>query len=417
MSLVTAHNHERHALTNDKDKRRFNVATSRAKDQMWLFHSVQPDDIKNHNDLRYKLLEHITTYNTPQFELRKLIPIKKLNEQPTPFRSWFEVEVYNDILARDCQVIPAYKVAGYEIDLVVLCADGTKIAVECDGDYWHSDKQYDKDMERQDILERAGWQFFRIRYSHYINDRNLATQGLWEILDSHSIKTEEAKTNQQDNLDQQKTKPQEKLVRGKQLEIIEPEPPPIFEQNKDKESQILLFLNLYQSGNYVISQTRKEDADFSLTIDKKYQNGYLLQCYDNGRINKFDVSVLSSRKLDREYKNGFNLTINNKIPKLLLIEKDEIIGITFVENGEKKFKAHLTETLPMKDNLSIQGRKVIYNEHFTGVRYDVISITEYSNIKKLVLKSFNTDGKKLSNKYYDREWQNLKKLINHDKYI
>jgi hypothetical protein len=36
----------------------------------------------------------------------------------------------------------------------------------------------------------------------------------------------------------------------------------------------------------------------------------------------------------------------------LLIKKDEIIGITFTENGERKFKAHLTEKLPTKDNLS-----------------------------------------------------------------
>jgi hypothetical protein len=35
-----------------------------------------------------------------------------------------------------------------------------------------------------------------------------------------------------------------------------------------------------------------------------YQQGYLLQCYDNGRMNKFDVSILLSRKLDKKYKNG-----------------------------------------------------------------------------------------------------------------
>jgi superfamily I DNA and/or RNA helicase len=37
LSLVTAHNHSRKALTTDKDKRRFNVAASRAKDQLCIF--------------------------------------------------------------------------------------------------------------------------------------------------------------------------------------------------------------------------------------------------------------------------------------------------------------------------------------------------------------------------------------------
>jgi very-short-patch-repair endonuclease len=60
------------------------------------------------------------------------------------------------------------------VDLVVFGADGTKIAIECDGDYWHGDDQFEKDMQRQEILERAGWQFFRILYSHYINDKHQA---------------------------------------------------------------------------------------------------------------------------------------------------------------------------------------------------------------------------------------------------
>jgi very-short-patch-repair endonuclease len=58
--------------------------------------------------------------------------------------------------------------SGYEIDLVVFGADGTKIAIECDGDYWHGDDQFEKDMQRQEILERAGWQFFRLG-SHIFN--------------------------------------------------------------------------------------------------------------------------------------------------------------------------------------------------------------------------------------------------------
>lgn len=40
LSLITANNHDRRAPTTDKDKRRFNVSVSRAKDQLWLFHSV-----------------------------------------------------------------------------------------------------------------------------------------------------------------------------------------------------------------------------------------------------------------------------------------------------------------------------------------------------------------------------------------
>jgi hypothetical protein len=43
-------------------------------------------------------------------------------------------------------------------------------------------------------------------------------------------------------------------------------------------------------------------------------------------MNKFDVSVLLSRKLDKKYQNGFNIKTNNKLPQLVLIKKDEMSG-------------------------------------------------------------------------------------------
>ncbi len=402
LSLVTAPNHDRRALTTDKDKRRFNVAASRAKDQLWLFHSVQLEDLTNCNDFRHKLLNYIVTYDTPESQQRRLIPVPNPKpmygeepKPPEPFRSWFEVEVYNDIINKSYNVEPAHKVAKYTIDLVVFCADGTKIAIECDGDYWHGDEQYEKDMQRQEILERAGWQFFRILYSHYINDKHQATAQLWDVLSNHSI--------------------QQKFTQEEQIKNIESEQLSIFKQSENKATKTL-FLNLYQSGNYIVSKNEKEDADFSLAIGEEYQQGYLLQCYDNGHINKFDVPVLLSRKLDKEYQNGFNIKTNDKLPQLLLIKKDEIIGIAFTENGERKFKAHLTEKLPTKDNLSIQGYKAIYNKNVvTNVQYNLIPITAYNDIKRVTLKSFSADGKKLNNKYYKKEWQSLEKLNNNTK--
>ena len=110
LSLITAHNHRRQALTDDNDKRRFNVAVSRAKEQVWLFHSVLLEDLSNKEDLRYKLLNHFLNLET------QTIPPSKIHErtmrtQPDPFESWFEVDVYNDIVTNNCKVIPQYKVA------------------------------------------------------------------------------------------------------------------------------------------------------------------------------------------------------------------------------------------------------------------------------------------------------------------
>jgi hypothetical protein len=49
------------------------------------------------------------------------------------------------------------------------------------------------------------------------------------------------------------------------------------------------------------------------------------------------------------------------------------------------------------------------------VQYNLIPITAYDDIKRVTLKSFSADGKKLNNKYYKKEWQSLEKLNNNTK--
>jgi len=181
LSLVTTRNHNRRALVSPADERRFNVAVSRAKEQAWLFHSVQLDDLINHEDLRYRLLDHFLNYKPTQIPVNELINCNS-EHPPEPFDSWFEVDVYNDLVRKGYPVIPQYKEAKgrYRIDLVIILGNGIKLAIECDGDKWHGPDRFRHDMERQKILERCGWQFFRIRASAYYFNREKATTPLWE---------------------------------------------------------------------------------------------------------------------------------------------------------------------------------------------------------------------------------------------
>ncbi|MCA8947102.1 MAG: hypothetical protein KDB29_12795, partial [Planctomycetes bacterium] len=64
LSLVVAGNQRIMPLTKEVDNRRFNVAASRARDQMWLFHSARLEDLKP-IDLRHKLLHQCLTPSDP----------------------------------------------------------------------------------------------------------------------------------------------------------------------------------------------------------------------------------------------------------------------------------------------------------------------------------------------------------------
>ncbi|WP_298360100.1 AAA domain-containing protein [Runella sp.] len=179
LSLVTATNHNRRALTTSEFERMFNVAVSRAVEQVWLFHSIQLEDLTNHDDLRYKLLSYFQNPLQPSITISK-----EIEGIPRPFDSQFEVDVYNEIVKREYTVTPQYSVSHYRIDLVVILPNGVKIAVECDGDKYHSTpEQIANDIARQKILERAGWQFFRVRGGDFYYNQEKALEQLWVLLE------------------------------------------------------------------------------------------------------------------------------------------------------------------------------------------------------------------------------------------
>ena len=418
LSLVTAHNHIRSSLVKPTDERRFNVAMSRAIEQVWLFHSVQLDDLSNTNDLRYKLLDHFKNYNSYQPILNTPIE-RRLGTQPEPFDSWFEVDVYNDIVSKQLNVIPQYEVAKgrYRIDLVALFPDGTKIAIECDGDKWHGAEQYENDMMRQKVLERCGWQFFRVRGYEYYTNRKKALEPLWkmipeieEIKEPVRIKEEDISSENEKENNSVEFKKTTSEPSSSNLIIDEPA---IIKEFSDQAisnsngSEILRYFNLYNSGSYVLTKNQPLEADYVIPISVNHSLGFIMQCYSSGYINKVHVSVLLSKRIGKEYMNGINR--NGDLTFLKVIESEKIVGIYFSENGQKKFKAHLTENISSREQLHLQGYKVIYND-FENIEFEFLPLEIKSDMSRLIYQSFTANGKPIDNNYYKTEWRFLKRL-------
>jgi very-short-patch-repair endonuclease len=174
------------ALTSRDDQRRFNVAASRARDQMLLFTSVRPDQLKS-NDLRRSLLGYMQNPPSWQEPPPRLDDVQEDIRQ-RPFDSLFEQRVFLRLRQRGYHVMPQYPVNGRRIDLVVVGAGG-RLAVECDGRAWHtSPDQVKEDLERERELRRLGWRFWRIRESEFCFDPDRALQPLWQELDRRGIK-------------------------------------------------------------------------------------------------------------------------------------------------------------------------------------------------------------------------------------
>jgi len=176
LSLVIANNVRFTALTRKDAQQRFNVAVSRAQNQLRLYHSVDLDDLSA-KDFRFRLLEYVLN---PKRISQELEDAESLCD------SQFEIDVLRMLLARGYTVRPQVQAGKYRIDLVVE-GMSNRLAIECDGDRWHGIDQWEEDRERQRTLERVGWIFWRIRGSEFYKDRNKALESLWSKLDDMHI--------------------------------------------------------------------------------------------------------------------------------------------------------------------------------------------------------------------------------------
>lgn len=194
LSLVAAPNVRIGPLTKPADERRFNVAASRARDQMWLFHSATSDDLSP-SCYRRRLLEYFlnpasavnsTLNDIDELHAAALRANRSIEKPPRPFDSWFEVDVALRIANKGFRVVPQYPIGEKKIDLMIEGARSC-LAVECHGDAWHGPDRFMEDAYRQRTLERQGWSFWIVRDSSFYADPEKAMESLWAELKTLGI--------------------------------------------------------------------------------------------------------------------------------------------------------------------------------------------------------------------------------------
>lgn len=92
-----------------------------------------------------------------------------------------------EIAGRQYRVVPQFPFAGKRIDLVIE-GQTSSLAVECDGDAVHGLDAYEQDSERQRLLERCRWRFWRIPASEFYANRERALSQLWPLLSEYGIR-------------------------------------------------------------------------------------------------------------------------------------------------------------------------------------------------------------------------------------
>jgi len=163
----------------DDFKKRFNVAASRARDQMWVVHSLNPDNELKAGDLRLRLIKHA---EDPQALVRQLATCAQRAD------SEFEREVIRRLTTAGYRVMAQWPVGAYRIDIVVIGENDAKAAIECDGDRFHPPEQLGADLARQSMLERLGWRFIRIRSTAFFSAPDRAMNSVFKRLDCLGVR-------------------------------------------------------------------------------------------------------------------------------------------------------------------------------------------------------------------------------------
>jgi very-short-patch-repair endonuclease len=147
------------------------VAASRARDQLWLFHSVQVGELTA-DDARALLLSYCQ-------RPRGLDPTPA--DPETLCTNDFERAVLLRLRERGLAPIPQFRIGAFRIDFVLPAPDGRRLAVECDGDRYHGAEAFTADLRRQAVLERVGnATFVRLRSSVFHRDPDVALAPVWE---------------------------------------------------------------------------------------------------------------------------------------------------------------------------------------------------------------------------------------------
>lgn len=153
---------------------------------MWVVYSLDQSTELKTGDLRRRLIEH--ALNPEALARNEAVALARA-------KSPFEKAVIQRLSAAGYKITAQHWVGAFRIDIVVEGANGTRLAVECDGDRFHRMEDLERDVDRQAVLERVGWTFERIRGSLFYRNADLAMKPVFERLRSMGITPREADAN------------------------------------------------------------------------------------------------------------------------------------------------------------------------------------------------------------------------------
>ena len=162
----------------DEAKKVFNVASSRACDQLWVVHSLKPDQDLKPGDLRYRLIKHA---QDPSGLRKKTIAKEEV------FKSDLQKTIFTELKNQGYRVSLNFEVGTQAIDVVAHGEGNERLAIQCDGDCIKTNEELVAEMEYYMTLRRLDWDIFHLRSSEHYTDPEKTLKRLLDRLNQADI--------------------------------------------------------------------------------------------------------------------------------------------------------------------------------------------------------------------------------------
>jgi hypothetical protein len=178
------------AMTARVHQRNYNVAVSRAEDQLLVFSSIPPTATFPDGDMRAALLSYLRHPPRP-LAVDLSLDHAAANTLQAPFDSLLEQQIYLRLRRAGYAVVLHHPINDRHIDLLVV-GDRGQLGVHCDtpqNDITLTDLH--DEIRLHKVLTRAGWNIVHARESEYRFDPDAALAPLWKALTDRGIKPHE----------------------------------------------------------------------------------------------------------------------------------------------------------------------------------------------------------------------------------
>ena len=181
-------------------------------------------------------------------------------------------------------------------------------------------------------------------------------------------------------------------------------------QSIKNSNYTIAYLYIFINGKYLLSRNKLSNLENYelLEIKSNHKHGYLLQCYDNGCVNKVEVRTILNKTFGKFYSNAFS--DHGNLIGLYIIENDCLIQINTKRYNNSFIKIFETSNISTHSLLNLKGNNLVQIDFDMLEKFSILENTHRNKIERLIYASKQSIGVNVINKSYSNEIEYLSKL-------